>query len=250
VTAPSKLQNYIDLYGLTYVELKDMLANWGFSHYFADKLWKYLYITRIDSLDQMTSLRADLVDCLRQKVSLDIPATIEIQKSDDGLTKKYLLRLRDGEHIECVIMDYDGRKTACISSQVGCAMGCVFCATGQMGLRRNLSSGEIVVQVVYLMRQLESDGGTIRNVVFMGMGEPLHNYDATMTAIEILTENKGLAIGPRYITVSTVGLPSGIRRLAEERQPVNLAVSLHAATEKERKDIVPISGRWPLSDVL
>ncbi len=250
MTNPANDQNALNLYGLGYSDMTMLLASWGFSHYFADKLWKYLYIDRVESLEQMTSLRADLMSCLQQKTSLDRPSSIALHESGDGLTRKYLLRLSDGEHIECVIMEYDGRSTACISSQVGCAMGCVFCATGQMGLRRNLSSGEIVAQVVYLMRQLEMDSVKIRNVVFMGMGEPLHNYEATMNAIGILTNNKGLAIGPRYITVSTVGLPSGIRRLADEGQPVNLAVSLHAATEDERKRIVPISDRWPLSEVM
>jgi len=243
-------QYAIELYSLTYLELVQLLAGWGYSHYFADKLWKSLYVQRVESLDQITDLRADLLDALKLNTFLETPVTIDVQESADGLTKKYLLGLSDGESIECVTMEYDGRTTACISSQVGCAMGCVFCATGQMGFRRNLTSGEIVAQIVYLLRSHDRDNDRIRNVVFMGMGEPFHNYRATLTAIDIMVDGKGLAIGPRYVTVSTVGLPSAIRQFATEVYPVNLAVSLHAATDEERRKLVPISERWSLDDVM
>jgi 23S rRNA (adenine2503-C2)-methyltransferase len=125
-------------------------------------------------------------------------------------------------------------------------MGCIFCATGQMGFNRNLKAGEIVAQVLHVIGQNEAAGDRLRNIVFMGMGEPLHNYDSTMKAIDILTDDRGLAIGPRYITISTVGLPAAIRRLADDGRPVNLAVSLHAATDEERNLIVPVGRRWNL----
>jgi 23S rRNA (adenine2503-C2)-methyltransferase len=147
-------------------------------------------------------------------------------------------------------MPYRGRITACISTQAGCAMGCVFCATGQMGFMRHLSPGEIVAQVIHAQRVLQAEGQTLRNIVLMGMGEPLHNYDHTMTALETLMDHKGLAIAPRHITLSTVGVIPGIRRLADERRPFHLAVSLHAATDTERTALVPPAKRWPLAELI
>ena len=183
----------------------------------------------------------------------------EVQ-SADGFTRKYLLGLSDGCRVETVLMKFAGRATACVSSQVGCAMGCVFCATAQMGLVRQLTAGEIVQQVVHadavLRRESEQNGAVsqkrprLRNVVLMGMGEPLHNYDAVMKAISILCEPAGLALAPRRITLSTVGVIPGIIRLADERQPVNLAVSLHAATQEERAKLVPPAKAWPLHELI
>jgi len=247
---PPNHRKKVNLYDLSYDSLQSMLSSWGHSHFFADKIWRYLYVKRIGSLDQIDDLRDDILLSLKEKTRLETPSLISMQESADGLTSKYLLSLEDDEQIECVLMQYDGRSTACISSQVGCAMGCVFCATGQMGFGRNLSSGEIVSQVVYLLRRGDEQGETIRNIVFMGMGEPLHNYSATMEAIETLTNDRGLAIGPRYVTVSTIGLPAAIRRLADEPKRVNLAVSLHGATEDERRALVPITSRWPLGEVI
>jgi len=147
-------------------------------------------------------------------------------------------------------MYFRGRATACVSTQVGCAMGCVFCATGQMGFRRHLTPGEIVAQVVYVARLLRGRGEALRNVVLMGMGEPLHNYDATMAALETVMDQRGLAIAPRFITLSTVGVVPGIRRLADEARPFRLAVSLHGATDEERARLVPPARRWPLAELI
>jgi 23S rRNA (adenine2503-C2)-methyltransferase len=147
-------------------------------------------------------------------------------------------------------MRYPGRTVACISTQVGCAMGCVFCATGQMGFVRHLSPGEIVAQTVYVARQLRKQGERLRNIVLMGMGEPLHNYDATMAALFVMMDDRGLAIAPKHITLSTVGLPDGIRRLADEAIPVNLAVSLHASNDNKRTALVPVGRRWPLANII
>jgi 23S rRNA (adenine2503-C2)-methyltransferase len=148
-------------------------------------------------------------------------------------------------------MGYPGRFTACLSTQVGCAMGCVFCATGQMGFRRHLQPGEIVAQVLHVQRALKTQGTEgLRNLVLMGMGEPLHNYDAVMTALEIITDTRGLNLGARRISISTVGIVPGILRLAEEQSPYNLAVSLHGATDATRSALVPVSQRWPLSDLI
>jgi len=153
--------------------------------------------------------------------------------------------------IESVLMEYDdGRRTACISTQAGCAMGCVFCATGQMGFSRHLSSGEIVEQAVHFARQLEAEGDRLSNIVLMGMGEPLHNYDNTLKAIHKLSDPNGLGIGQRHITLSTVGLVPAMRRYADEGLQTGLAVSLHAATDEERSKLLPINKRYPIADVL
>ena len=243
-------ESAVYLYDLSYESLVSLLSGWGFGPYHANKVWQYLYVKMVESLDQMIDLREDLQNSLKERTYIAPLDVISSQQSNDGLTYKFLLYLDDGEKIECVVMKYDGRSTACISSQAGCAMGCVFCATGQMGFKRNLSSGEIIAQVVFLLRRFGMEEERVRNVVFMGMGEPLHNYAATMNAIKIMTDDRGLAIGPRFVTISTVGLPPAIRRLVDEEQSVNLAVSLHAATESERRQLVPISERWPLSDVI
>jgi len=171
--------------------------------------------------------------------------------SSDSQTRKYLLSLADGRTVETVLMGYSGRYTACVSTQVGCAMGCVFCATGQMGFSRHLRTGEIVAQVLHCRRALQDAGfGGLRNLVLMGMGEPLHNYEAVMAALEIITDRRGINIGPAHITISTVGVVPGILRLAEEQQPYGLAVSLHGASEEERAALVPVSRRWPLAELV
>jgi 23S rRNA (adenine2503-C2)-methyltransferase len=147
-------------------------------------------------------------------------------------------------------MTFKGRATACVSTQAGCAMGCIFCATGQMGFKRHLSAGEIVAQVLHVSRILRDRGKSLRNVVLMGMGEPLHNYDATMKALDIIIDHNGLAIAPRHITLSTVGLVPGIRRLADEERQVRLAVSLHGASDAERQALIPPARRWPLMELM
>ena len=199
----------------------------------------------------MRDLPAALRNRLAETISVDEPTTCSELHSSDGFTRKYLLGLADGCRVETVLMHFRGRATACVSSQVGCAMGCVFCATAQMGLVRQLTAGEIVQQVVHANRVLTEQGAPqLRNVVLMGMGEPLHNYDAVMKAIGILCEPAGLALAPRHITLSTVGVIPGIIHLADERQPVNLAVSLHAATQEERAKLVPPARAWPLDELL
>ena len=185
------------------------------------------------------------------RFSLDLPQVVADTASSDGLTRKFLLRLADAQTIETVLMSYRGRFTACVSTQAGCAMGCVFCATGQMGFTRHLRPSEIVLQVLHVQRALRAAGATgLRNLVLMGMGEPLHNYDAVITALEIISDARGLGIAPSHITISTVGVVPGILRLAEEKRPYHLAVSLHGATEEERSALVPASRRWPLAELI
>ncbi|MCH7228847.1 23S rRNA (adenine(2503)-C(2))-methyltransferase RlmN [Haloferula sp. A504] len=171
--------------------------------------------------------------------------------SADGETRKFLLRLADGQEVESVLMGFKGRHTACLSTQVGCAMGCVFCATGQMGFRRHLKVGEIIAQARFLETWLrENHDDRLRNIVMMGMGEPLHNFEATMQALELLTDTRGLGIGAPRVTISTVGHVPGIRKLARHPKRYSLAVSLHGATDEEREPLVPINRRWPLVELM
>jgi 23S rRNA (adenine2503-C2)-methyltransferase len=175
---------------------------------------------------------------------------VQWQESSDRQTKKVLFNLNDGQLVETVLMEYSRRRTLCISTQAGCAMGCVFCATGQMGFFRHLSAGEIVAQVLYFARQLASRNEHVTNIVLMGMGEPLHNYVNTIKAVDVLTDDDGFNLGARKITISTVGLVPAIRRFADEKRQVGLAVSLHAATDEERSRLIPVANRWPIAELM
>jgi 23S rRNA (adenine2503-C2)-methyltransferase len=194
----------------------------------------------------MTNLPKSLRERLAQEKTIGVLEVVDAARSPDGRTRKDLLRLPDGETIEAVLMRYERRRTACLSTQVGCAMGCPFCATGQMGLRRDLSGGEIVAQALHFARQLQTDGERLTNVVLMGMGEPLANYDASLDAIRRLNHAEGFRLGQRHITLSTVGLVPQIRRLAHEGLQITLAVSLHAATDDLRDQLVPVNRRYGL----
>ena len=240
----------IHLYDLSRAQLRELLAEWGYSDYYAGLVWAGLYRDLAASGEAIEGLRPELRARLAAEThSQPLPVNAAID-SADGHTRKYLLGLRDGQAIETVLMDFRGRATACVSTQVGCAMGCVFCATGQMGFRRHLTPGEIVGQVIHVSRVLRMRGETLRNIVLMGMGEPLHNYEATMAALDTVMDQRGLAVAPRFITLSTVGVVPGIRRLTDERRPFRLAVSLHGATDTERARLVPPARRWPLAELI
>lgn len=245
----------VNLYDLTREELTALITRWEFSPVHAARLWRYLYWECVDSPAAMAELPAKVRTRLAAETRLGVLGTALETDSSDGFTRKYLLALDDAEKIETVLMRYTGRVTACISSQVGCAMGCVFCATGQMGYTRHLTPGEIVAQAVHVQRALKNapdatPGTRLRNVVLMGMGEPLHNYEAVMKAVDILRDPNGLSLGAERITLSTVGVVPGILRLAAEKRPLHLAVSLHAATQAERAAIVPAARKWPLDELM
>jgi 23S rRNA (adenine2503-C2)-methyltransferase len=242
----------IDLYSLSRPELHSLVESWGLSPVHAARIWKCLYLGLAPSLEDITGLPVRVREKLLAGTDIGaLPVAVETESSD-GFTRKYLLGLRDGERIETVLMRYTGRATACVSSQAGCAMGCVFCATGQMGYRRQLSSAEIVAQAVHVARELgrSGDARRLRNVVFMGMGEPLHNYDAVMRAVGVLLDPSGLGLSAERITVSTVGVVPGIRRMADEGCPVHLAVSLHASTQEGRLALIPAARKWPLDELM
>ncbi|HEX4086337.1 MAG TPA: 23S rRNA (adenine(2503)-C(2))-methyltransferase RlmN [Chthoniobacteraceae bacterium] len=238
------------LYDLSFADLEGELTASGLRPVHAKALWRAVH--REGELD--LGGREDFLPPLRRWVgegrfATGLPPVSAEMASGDGLTRKFLLRLDDGQEVETVLMGYPGRYTACVSTQAGCAMGCVFCATGQMGFARHLRAGEIVAQVLHCRRALGPAGG-LRNLVLMGMGEPLHNYDAVMAALGIITDRRGINIGPARITISTVGVAPGILRLAAEQQPYGLAVSLHGASEEERSALVPASRRWPLVELI
>lgn len=227
-------------------DVASMLASWGEPRYRAAQVW--------DGLHRRLRQPAELTDVptpLRARLADALPSALTEQAervSDGGGTTKWLWRLHDGATVETVLMRYPARDTVCISSQAGCAMACGFCATGQAGFERHLSAGEIVEQVVRAARRSADEGRRLANVVFMGMGEPLANYDASWAAVERIHDDLG--ISARHLTLSTVGIIPGIRRLADERLPVNLAVSLHAADDGLRDELVPINRRYPLRDLL
>ncbi|MHB8629607.1 MAG: 23S rRNA (adenine(2503)-C(2))-methyltransferase RlmN [Aggregatilineales bacterium] len=246
--APIALPN---LYDLSFPELADKLSAWGEPPYRARQVWEWLYKRKAAEFEQMTNLPRALRERLSAETRLGTLDLVTELHSSDGQTVKRLFRLPDGQLIESVLMEYDdGRRTACISTQAGCAMGCVFCATGQMGFARHLTDGEIVQQALFAARQLEAEGDRLSNVVLMGMGEPLHNYDNTLRAIRKLIDPNGIEIGQRHITLSTVGLVPAIRKLAAEELQVKLAISLHAATDVERSKLLPVNRRWPIAEVI
>jgi 23S rRNA (adenine2503-C2)-methyltransferase len=226
------------LYDVNRAELAGFLE--GEPRYRLDQVWHGIYGT-LAATDELTTVPK----AVRARLAAALPpALTEAARSvsDGGDTIKWLWRLDDGAQVETVLMHYDDRSTVCVSTQAGCAMACGFCATGQAGYERNLSVGEIVEQVVRAAR--EAAPRRVSNVVFMGMGEPMANYDAMWSAVVRLHDDLG--ISARHLTVSTVGIIPGIRRLAQESLPVNLAVSLHAANDDLRNELVPINRRYPL----
>lgn len=231
---------------------REELGAWCEAHgqqrFRADQLRRWMFGRRAASFDAMTDLPAALRRELAENFVLFSSRIAAHQKSIDG-TEKLLLEMRDGNRVECVLMREDDRRTICISTQVGCAMGCVFCASGLRGLERSLSAGEILEQVLQLDRLLPTEE-RITNVVVMGMGEPLANLSNLLTALDSIEQKGGLGLSPRRITISTVGLPAKIRELAELDKPYNLAVSLHAPNDELRNTLVPVNDRIGIATIL
>lgn len=238
------------IYDFDRPDLLALLKDWGEPDYRVRQLWQGLYGRFWRSPDEFVNLPAALRARLGQEVRFEALQPLKALTSSDGQTVKTLFRLHDGHAIEAVLMRYERRQTLCISTQAGCAMGCVFCATGQMGFKRHLSAGEIIAQVLYYARLLQAEGKNVTNIVLMGMGEPFHNYDNTMKAIDRLNDSDGYNFGARRFTISTVGLVPLIRRFASEKRQVNLAVSLHAADDILRSSMMPINKTYPVDEVL
>jgi 23S rRNA (adenine2503-C2)-methyltransferase len=254
----------LDLYDFTRLQLASLVKSWGFRPVHAARVWRSLYWP-----DSREAVLAELPRALQDRLAAETrQCQLRIDReaiSEDHLAHKYLFGLADGRQIETVLMRYSGRVTACLSSQVGCALGCLFCASGQMGFGRNLTTGEIVAQALRADQMAHRfhggapgdkggrgrpDEARLRNLVLMGMGEPLQNYDAVMRAVEILCDDAGLAIRPKRVTLSTVGVVPGIIRMADERRKCALAVSLHAATQEERAAMIPAARAWPLEALM
>lgn len=255
---------------LSKLELSNSLEALDQPKYRSEQIWQAIYKEGITSFNDMTNLSKDLRGILAQNYSIGNASTLISKKSADNSTDKILFKLPDGELIETVLMRYEpdghrrGRKTVCVSTQAGCALGCTFCATGQQGFRRNLTAGEITEQVLTMQRlalaedKQEIEAGMrsrgelqgVTNVVFMGMGEPMANYENMMESIRVLNDPKGIGIGARHITVSTVGLIPGIEKIAKENIQINLAVSLHAPDNETRSETMPVNKRYPIEELI
>jgi len=236
------------IHGLFLAELEAFCKEQGQPAFRAKQIWDWLYVKRVSSADEMKNLPAPLRELLADHFSFQCLEKLET-KGAPGETQKLLLKLADGELIETVIIPAPRRQsnTVCVSSQVGCRFGCAFCASGQKGVVRNLSAGEIVGEVLEVAKML---GGRPDNVVFMGIGEPFDNYDEVLRAIRILNHPDGLCIGARRITISTCGVVSGIQRLADEGLQVELSVSLHAPDSEVRSRVMPVNETWPLEELM
>ena len=247
-----------DLYRLLPEEMESLVIDMGYPRYRADQILLPLYYKFPKNLDDIPQLPKKLREELIQS-GYTIGSSKEIHRvvSDDGDTTKLLLTLDDGSSVETVLMQYASKKigghprsTICVSTQIGCAMGCIFCATGQMGFEINLKAEQIVSQVIHFAEILETRGEHVTNLVFMGMGEPMANYDEMIRAVKILTHDRGFGLGQRHITISTIGIISGIDKLAEEDLQIGLAISLHAPNNELRKELVPTASHHSVEEII
>ena len=244
VAAPAQKRGAFDM---NLAEWRDFVQeDLKLPRYTADQICQWVYQKKVFDFRAMTNLSKALRERLPQLVDVALPRLAQRQVSQDG-TRKYLWRLADGQYIESVLMDHGNRYTACISSQVGCPLRCTFCATGQQGFTRNLTAGEIVAHFTAMEADLGAD---INNVVFMGMGEPLLNYDNVIRAVRMLLEPKMRGLSVRHVTISTSGIPEYIRRLADEELGIYLCLSLHAPNNELRSRLMPVNEKFPLPQVL
>ena len=265
------------IYDLDLHALAKVVSQWNEPAYRAKQIWQGLYQHLYNSPQQFTNLSKSLREKMADEFTFTAFTIKTYLDSSDKSTRKTLFQLPDENLIESVLMRYGDpaddpahlsarsakekenfsmpavakkRRTLCISTQAGCAMGCVFCATGQLGFKRNLTSGEIVAQVMYYAQMLKGHNEVVSNIVFMGMGEPFHNYENTMAAVDRLNDSNGYNFGARRFTISTVGLVPQIKRFADEQRQVNLAISLHAADDDERLVIMPVNKRYKIDDII
>jgi 23S rRNA (adenine2503-C2)-methyltransferase len=238
----------IDIKNLSKDELKSALTAIGAEPYRAAQIFRWLYKVGVTSFDEMTDLGKELREKLKSRFHLTKPHLLDSKQSLIDGTVKYLFKLEDSNTIESVFLPEDKRVTLCLSSQVGCKFGCAFCASAPFGFVRNLKTSEILDEVLFIKRQNPS--AVITNIVFMGIGEPLDNYDNVIRAIRILNDEDAFRIGARKITISTCGLILGIERLSNENLQVELSVSLHSADDKIRTELLPINKKYPLNDLI
>ncbi|MBC8159663.1 MAG: radical SAM protein [Roseiflexaceae bacterium] len=275
-------ERHLNIYDLSLPALAALLNDWGQPAFRARQIWRQLYVNLVRSPQEMTDLPMALRERLAAELTFGVLELETMQQADGGMTRKALWRLPNGPVLESVLMIYPGRATACVSTQAGCAMGCVFCATGRMGLLRNITPGEIVEQALWAAREARTSALSpqplalgnyadddrwasddtpspqpllpsptrLSNLVFMGMGEPFANYDRWWQSVERLHDPQGLNMGARSLTVSTVGLVPGIQRLAEEKLPINLAISLHSPDDTLRSEMMPVNKKYPIAALL
>ena len=238
----------VDLAGLELNELEEFVQSLGHKKFHAKQLYHWIWKRGVTDFKEMTNLSLELRNALEEKATVSMPEVVKHDVSSDG-TQKFVLKLSDGRQIESVFIPDTPKQTFCVSTQVGCAMGCAFCLTGKMGLIRHLTAAEISAQVRLLARKLDLLDKSF-NIVLMGMGEPLQNYDNTMKALRMLNQKDGLDMHPKRVTLSTVGLVPMMDKLAQEELMPNLAVSLHAATEETRRALVPPTKKYSLHDLI
>ncbi|RJP17469.1 MAG: 23S rRNA (adenine(2503)-C(2))-methyltransferase RlmN [Deltaproteobacteria bacterium] len=237
-----------DLKGMTLPELERFFARWGKERYRARQVSRWIYEKHVESFAAMTDLSKEFRALLSESCTISSPPAERVEISADG-TEKYLFRLGDGETVESVLIPDEGRRTLCVSSQVGCPLGCVFCATGAMGFRRDMTSAEIVHQVCFAAKRLAERGERLSNVVFMGMGEPLLNVDEVSRAVEILLSQHGFCLSGKRVTVSTAGIVPAMIALAE-KFPVSFAVSVNASDDAKRSSLMPVNREYPQKDLV
>ena len=227
-------------------ELQDELVNLGEKKYRAEQIFKWLYVDKVKEFDEMTNLSIELREKLKKEYTICNFKILKKQESSDG-TKKYLFDVLDGNAIESVLMEYHHGKTICVSSQIGCKMGCKFCASTGIKFIRSLTCGEIVEQILAVEQDI---GDKISNIVFMGIGEPFDNYENVMRAIKILNNQKGLNIGARHISISTSGLVPMIYKFADEELQCTLSISLHATNDEKRSNMMPINNKYNIKELM
>ncbi len=237
----------IDILSLTKNELGDILAEYGLEDYRKRQIFSFVYKHFVDDIDKITTLKKDVRDLLKNRFFISTGRCTKTTYAEDG-TVKYLLKLQDSNKIESVFIPMkNDRNTICVSTQVGCRMGCRFCATGKMGLVRNLDTSEIVLQVRYIMKKHSLKNA---NIVYMGMGEPLDNYDNVVKSVKILIDEDGINISRRKITLSTCGITPAIEKLKEDLPYINMALSLHSAADEKRSYLMPVNRKYPLKEVM
>ncbi|WP_027414539.1 23S rRNA (adenine(2503)-C(2))-methyltransferase RlmN [Aneurinibacillus terranovensis] len=237
------------IYNLTRPELKEWLVQNGEKAFRTEQIFDWLYVKRVSSFNDMSNLSKTLREKLSAFFSMDTLKEITRQESTDG-TIKFLFSLHDGHAIETVIMRHNYGNSICVTTQVGCRIGCTFCASTLGGLKRNLEPGEIVMQVLAAQKALDEEEQRASHVVVMGIGEPFENYDALLSFFRIINDEKGLSIGQRHITVSTSGIVPSIYRFADEKLQINLAISLHAPNTEIRSRLMPVNRRYPMSELM
>ena len=237
------------IYGLTLKDLENYLLEHGFKPFHAKQIFRWLYHKRVESFEEMTDISKKMIDQLKTDFEIEPLIIKEMQVSKDG-TKKFLFEMKDGALVESVLMIFEYGFSACLSSQVGCNMGCSFCASGLLKKQRDLSSAEIVMQALMIQRELDKDAQRLGNIVVMGTGEPFDNYDNVMKAMSVINDPLGIEIGARHISISTCGLVPGIRRFARENLQYNLAISLHAPNNELRNELMPVNRAYPLEELM